>query len=286
MHNHGRSRIWWDWLFCFLLHNAFVSNSSSGLAEKFESSGMTQSRCALRFLFRWMRGLLAQCSETGVGHFESWATDTMQIYRVRLVHAVDLCAACQKQRFSDCPPSRHCLHSPALNLSATHHTTDLPGREHKTQSIVVLRPQAQLAALDGCSRCSNDSSTWLCIASLLHPPCRLSSRLGTFSASAAVVPPVRKPCSPYLPGSRPVAFTACLNNSSALEYCRWPFFVFHAPVVLTRLANRWSPFVRPASLISLAHNFTRHAAPPCFSMSTMAPFLNWSFFLFCKWNLA
>ena len=34
-------------------------------------------------------------------------------------------------RFSACPPSRHCLHSPALNLSATHHTTDLPGREHK-----------------------------------------------------------------------------------------------------------------------------------------------------------
>ena len=72
----------------------------------------------------------------------------------------------------------------------------------------------------------------MCIASLLHPPCRLRSRSGTFSAAAAVVLPARKLCSPYLPGSRPAAFTACLNNSSALEYCRWPFFVWPGLLLL------------------------------------------------------
>ena len=40
--------------------------------------------------------------------------------------------------FSACPPSRHCLHSPALNLSATHHTTDLPGREHSHSLAYLL----------------------------------------------------------------------------------------------------------------------------------------------------
>ena len=99
MCNHGKSRIWRDRFSCFLL-GYLCLEFPSGLAEKFESSGRSQSKCALRFSYPLNEGfLLAQCSEIGVGHFVSWATVTRQIYRVRLVHTVDLCVAYQKQRF-------------------------------------------------------------------------------------------------------------------------------------------------------------------------------------------
>ena len=99
MCNHGKSRIWRDRFSCFLLGYLCLEFPLRSRGEVWKFRQVTKQVCPSFFLSAEWGVLLAQCSEIGVGHFVSWATVTMQIYRVRLVHTVDLCVAYQKQRF-------------------------------------------------------------------------------------------------------------------------------------------------------------------------------------------